>query len=316
MVRFLRAEDAEWWEKQRLQSEKELERFVQDNPGWFAISVATFLSTAMELGGAFVDVLRLGEGAAEGGWGYGKDALRLLTIPGLAGSVGRLGRLGAAAITEMRLLKIAPISSSLPICSWVAATQALRLTGVRHLAAVDDLLKWSGWPTLEQGFKESAFLREIIGALRILGAKIVKLRAPKTLTEVTAAVAENPKGVVLINVKWPKLNPATGEVQYVGHTLTAFRDWIGNFRILDRSGRVVSALDELENLYPGIGKGVPYDEMYFMAEALVVQVMNQATSILAMEVNALILDKRKAEQEIERLRTQEERRRRVLGYSQ
>ena len=33
----------------------------------------------MDLGGGFVDTLKLGEGAAEGGWGYVQDALRLYT---------------------------------------------------------------------------------------------------------------------------------------------------------------------------------------------------------------------------------------------
>ena len=73
------SEYADWWDKQKRETETILGEWVQDNPQWWAVAVATGVQTSMDLGAGFVDVLRFGEGAAEGGLaGVGKDALRLL----------------------------------------------------------------------------------------------------------------------------------------------------------------------------------------------------------------------------------------------
>ncbi len=62
---------------------------MQDNPQWWAVAVAGTVQTSMDLGAGLVDVLRFGEGGAEGGVkGVGKDVLRLLIL------VGPLGRAG------------------------------------------------------------------------------------------------------------------------------------------------------------------------------------------------------------------------------
>ena len=57
---------ADWWDKQHAISNKALDEFVDENPGVFGIVVATAVATAMDVGKGTVDVLRLGEGAAEG----------------------------------------------------------------------------------------------------------------------------------------------------------------------------------------------------------------------------------------------------------
>ena len=57
---------ADWWDRQKLDSEKILTDWVQENPQWWAIAVAGTVQTTMDLGAGFVDVLRFGEGAAQG----------------------------------------------------------------------------------------------------------------------------------------------------------------------------------------------------------------------------------------------------------
>ena len=83
---------ANWWDKQKRETEQILEDWVIENPHWWTIGAATAVHTSMVLGQGFVDVLRLGEGVAEGtAGGVGKDALRLLVV------LGPLARAGAAA---------------------------------------------------------------------------------------------------------------------------------------------------------------------------------------------------------------------------
>src|SRR5688572_18297574 len=89
------SELADWWDKQRRDSEKILDEWVQENPQWWAIGIATATSTAMELGGGMVDALRFGEGMAKGDLkGAVQDGMRLLVVVGPAArATGWLGRL-------------------------------------------------------------------------------------------------------------------------------------------------------------------------------------------------------------------------------
>ena len=59
---------ADWWDEQKTETEQILTEWVQDNPQWWAVGIATAVQTSMDLGSGMVDVLRFGEGAAEGGW--------------------------------------------------------------------------------------------------------------------------------------------------------------------------------------------------------------------------------------------------------
>jgi len=72
---------ASWWDEQHRNSKRELDEFVDEHPNWFGVIVAGNIATAMDLGAGLVDVLRLGEGAAEGGLkGVAQDGLRLLQL--------------------------------------------------------------------------------------------------------------------------------------------------------------------------------------------------------------------------------------------
>ena len=71
---------ADWWDNYAAQTRLILENMVYGNGDlwWLAASI----KTAMDVGSGFVDILRFGQGFAEGGWGYAKDVLRGLAIYG------------------------------------------------------------------------------------------------------------------------------------------------------------------------------------------------------------------------------------------
>ena len=53
---------ADWWDEKKQESSKYLHEFVDEHDCWWAIAIAGSVQTAMNLGGGFVDVLRLGDG--------------------------------------------------------------------------------------------------------------------------------------------------------------------------------------------------------------------------------------------------------------
>ena len=52
------AELADWWDKQHRDSNHILEEWVENNPQWWAVGLATTGATAMDLGHGVVDALR------------------------------------------------------------------------------------------------------------------------------------------------------------------------------------------------------------------------------------------------------------------
>ena len=77
------ADVADWWTQQSNQTTQILDNMVGSHPNSWVVAGA--VQTAMDVGSGFVDMLRFGEGAAQGGWGIGKDIIRGI---GLAGSIG------------------------------------------------------------------------------------------------------------------------------------------------------------------------------------------------------------------------------------
>lgn len=141
------SELADWWDEQHRLSKKELNHFIDNNPTLFGVVVATAAATAMELGAGLVDMLRFGEGTAEGGVkGIGKDALRLIGLAGPLGQGAKMVQI-AANVKPARLI----VDTGGPVCGWVSGAQALRQTGTKALAAVDDLAQALGKSLPELG---------------------------------------------------------------------------------------------------------------------------------------------------------------------
>src|ERR1700751_4126575 len=104
-------------------------RYVAVGAGYSTFKLSTVVAKG------FVDVLRIGDGVQEGGWGYAKDGLRLLMIVGPALRGGR-----------MLLSQVASVDATATIgnCGWIQAARALRMTGVKHFAQLADILGGAG----------------------------------------------------------------------------------------------------------------------------------------------------------------------------
>ena len=252
---------ADWWSEQHRTSKRELDEFVEEHPNWFGIIVAGTTATAMDLGAGFVDVLRLGEGAAEGGLkGIAHDGLRLLQF---APAVGKLSRFALARVM---------VDPGGGICTWVSGAKALRQVGVKAFASVDDLAQAAGLQSIGQ--LGGAFVDKLTPVLQKLGARVTSLGRSANLEAVNVAVRKD--SVVLFSVQWSRAG------QQVGHTLYAFRDSIGRMRYADRTGAVVGALAELEKFYPGIGGAKVYGTAALVQGASIL--ISEGLAVLAMEI--------------------------------
>lgn len=269
---------ADWWDQQHRISEKELDRFVDDNPGLFGVVVATFFSTAMQVGSGTVDVLRFGEGMAEGGLkGFGKDALRAVSI---AGALGK----GAQLVRSFGGARAAQVIQDIPggTCGWVSITKALRQTGYKMYRAVADL---TSEPPMQAELPiAGSQMSQRISVLRQLGARVIdKLRVPKSLQGLQSLTPRD-GSVLMFGVRWER----KGET--VAHALYSFYDHFGRFRIADRSGLVVSSLEELEQLKPGygsIGSAVP-QSVALLKNVFMKFVGPKGLATLAMEVHPVL----------------------------
>lgn len=257
------SEIADWWDGQRRVSAQALDEFVDAYPNWFGVAIAGSVATAMDLGAGLVDVLRLGEGAAEGSAsGIAKDALRLLQF---APALGKAGRFALARVVS---------DPGGGICTWVAATKALRQVGAKAFASVSDLAEAAGLQSVKH--LGGAFVDQTLPVLQKLGARVVHLGMPANLDAVNAAVHGD--GVVMFSVEWSKAGAP------VGHTLYAFKDSIGRLLYADRTGAVVQGLHELERFYAGIGSAKVYGTAAFVQGPRILVV--DGIGVLCMEIVA------------------------------
>lgn len=257
---------ADWWDEQHRISSKALDDMVDAHPNWFSVTVATLAETSMTLGAGLVDVLRLGEGVAEGGVkGYLHDGLRLLQV---APAAGKLSRFVLARVL---------VDAGGDICTWMSATKALRQVGVSSFATVDDLARAAGFGKVSE--LGGAFVDALLPALRSLGARVTALPVLRDISGVMASVRGN--SVVMFSVEW-KMG-----AEQVGHTLYAFRDLLGRLRIADRTGAVVSGLAELEKYYPGIAQAKVYGSAALVEGPRILLV--DGVGVLAMEVRAQLV---------------------------
>jgi hypothetical protein len=240
------SELADWWDEQHRQAKAELDHFVDSNPNLFGVLVATAVSTAMDVGAGSVDTLRFGEGMAEGGVkGMGKDALRLI---GLMGPLGK----GAKIVQTTANAKLARliVDRGGGICGWVSGTQALRQTGTKAFAMVDDLAAALGKTVSELGGSQ---LSQRVELFRQIGARISPLAKVNTLDDIARMTPTN-GAVTMFNVFGKRLNNKK-VLEEVGHAVYAYRDSLGRLRILDRGGsagklgQVFTSLEELAKKY-------------------------------------------------------------------
>ena len=260
-------EIADWWDSQRRESEEALQNWVNASDSEYGMYgravIAAGTSTAMVLGAGLVDVLRIGTGVQEGGWGYARDGMRLLTV---AGPLLRMARLGAARFTY---------NPSGGLCASVATSKAIRHTGNRFFVSAKAIFT-------QTGSRAPRNLNEFLPALRSLGARVQEIN-PGTLSSLYGVVRGNTRSVVMFAVRWNM--PGRGPV---GHALYMFRNSFGRIKIADRSGRIVASFAQLEEYYPGISNASLQGSSILIHNAIVVEGTSLA-SMLALEVNAVLV---------------------------
>lgn len=141
------ADWADWWDKQKSETEQILDDWVMENPHWWVIGAATAVHTSMVLGQGFVDVLRLGQGVAEGtAGGVGKDALRLLVVLGPLVRAGAVASRTLIPLARSANIKIAvQVSGVTGPCTFQAVNNALAVTKGKNLfITVNDMAKALG----------------------------------------------------------------------------------------------------------------------------------------------------------------------------
>jgi len=270
---------ADWWDGQKDEAYTLLREFSYENQNNLILFygprvLALPWMASAEFGSGFIDLLRLGEGIEEGGaGGYAQDGLRLLMF------LGGMPRL--LKITNLKLFT--DPFRSFGVCSWVSATQALRHTGTRFFATVEDLARVSNLHLpksipphpLEIG---GAFVSQMTRVLKQLGARVDPVHV-QSLSEIKALAAKNFRDVVMFSVQWNKMN-ANGTMSRVGHTMYMFKSALG-VRIVDRSGRAVKSLDDLEDLYGGISTATLYaqEPVHVIRGATVLKVSENAAQI-------------------------------------
>jgi outer membrane protein OmpA-like peptidoglycan-associated protein len=270
----------------------------EDVDRWWGVRVAhaaNYAANRVEsfVVGGYVDVLRLGDGIfKEGGWrGWAHDGLRLLQIL----PIGKVSKLIGRSVRRANRIRRAVAISERPgekICGWVSMKQALIQTGVKHAATLDDVIEAARGIALKDSI--GLFASEMAEILRNAGARVTTLLGDAermAFQDLEALVRRQKGGVVMFNLNFENVLRAPGEAAIVGHSLFAYLNDLGQFRMVDRSG-MLRALSDIEQFYPGITKGY-IKGAFHMADALVVRVLDELSRgpvwKIAFEIRSLFL---------------------------
>lgn len=247
---------ADWWDEQKRTSEKFLLEWVEQNPQWWAVGVATAVQSAMDLGAGTVDVLRFGEGMAQGGWsGAGKDALRLLVL------LGPLGRAGGflSRVTHVQRLRFAVAAKGVTgPCTFQAVNNAGSiLRGKNLFLTVRDMAQATGKPLAELkktpkgAFQLGSWIDDLVPFLQ----KHMKVREvyEKLDLQGVLEVARKENGVTIFAIH-SEVTTASGAAKKILHTVIAFRRPGGSLGFADYGGRICGSLEELVR---NLGYGTP-----------------------------------------------------------
>lgn len=268
---------ADRFDQHHAESTQFLLEWVGSNPSTGKVIAAATLATCMDVGKGFVDVLRLGEGAAQGTVkGFLIDGLRLVS---LAGPIGRAAKIAGTA-RNARIARLIADPGG-PRCSWINAAKAMRHSGQKLFASVDDLAQSVGIPLKNM---KGVHLSEIVDALRQIGAKVGNVIDLPSFDLLRRLVPRD-GGVVLVGLRAFK----NGKKLDAGHAVYAFRDAFGRLRFMDRSGHVFSSIDDLAKAYsakvdrfgPKCAAVVKNGFMKFVGP--------KGTATLTLEVQAIIL---------------------------
>ena len=265
------SEYADWWDKNKRETEEILTEWVQDNPQWWAVGIAGTVQTTMDVGAGFVDVLRFGEGIAEGGiGGVGKDALRLLAI------VGPLGRAGGmlSRLLHLRQIRLAvQVKGVTGPCAFQAVNNAMSITKGKSLfLTVKDMAAAMGKPisAFATGNKGRLIVpnsvEKMLAFLRGHGVRIKTYVHGTTISD-AIAVAQSESGVTMFGIRC-----MTTSGKKIAHAVIAVRDTMGRVRFADYGGKYYSTL---EDLVKGLGYGAVDAKGIFLKPNAVIGVVDE-----------------------------------------
>lgn len=252
---------ANWWDQTVVKNQGQVVTWIKENPGLASIVFTPLVPMAFTGADALVDVARIGEGLGEAASdeataldvakGIGTDAMRAFSVIPFFRAPGMVVKFGVQQVAVRASLFTAVRGG---LCTEIAAAQGIRRAGRAIFMNLDDiLLKTRGKPLAELSQAEKA------GGINFatLTSALKDLRIPhRLLAPVSSfeAISNALRGndVILFRVRWiAKLK--NGTEQEATHTLHAFKDFAGKFRISDRTGHIVSSLQELGKLAPGYG---------------------------------------------------------------
>ncbi|MCZ2153179.1 MAG: hypothetical protein LC114_04640, partial [Bryobacterales bacterium] len=226
------SECADWWKKRNEEYHDELEQYVLDNPGYFAVFVATAKATAADYAMvSIVDLARLGEGMAEGTVeGIVRDVFRLLAfLPQgkvLQGSKTLFGR-AIQVLSNLRIWRALEGGLCVPI----SIAQALQRGGYKVAVSLKEIADALGSPLIRI-FKDGTMWHTVEGALKSLGVQFSKFdgAAYRTLDALKRLASEQGKPLLVRIV-----GGGEGHAILVGPTASGVKiiDRVGMFNTLE-----------------------------------------------------------------------------------
>jgi hypothetical protein len=211
-----------------------------------------------QLAGGMVDVLRLGDGWAKGGWGYVEDGLRVTALAPVFGRVANRIRVAVGSRLARRFAR-QPTGSA--ICTWMTGVRTLGESGIRLSWSRNRayaILKELTEEAAKQGLNLRPFpyrigLEDLIPALRRFGIEAKHVGSfLETLDHILTFTRRNPRGVVAFTVEYG------GE----SHTLYA-----QGGRFTDTTGEVFESVAQFQRRYPGAALLTEHGGPYFIPHA-------------------------------------------------
>lgn len=260
------SECADWWEKRNKEYHEELEQYVLDNPGNFAIVVATSKASAADFAMTmWVDLARLGEGAASGTVkGVVQDVFRVLNfVPEAKLAQGSKTIFSRAVQLVSNLTVWRKVEGGL--CAPIAIAQVLQRGGHRIGVGLAEIAEKLGKP-LRAIYKQGVPWSSIEGALTELGLQFSKYdgAAYKTLQSLKT-LAGSKSGPLLVAVTFTK--QVGQKIERAGHAILVGKTASG-VKIIDRYG-MFNTLEEVERYY-GLGKlSIDAQPIFSIANAVI-----------------------------------------------
>jgi hypothetical protein len=231
---------ADDFDSQLSDAEKALNQYVESkNFSTSSMAIASTTIAFMRFGQTFVDMLRLGNGLRQGGWrGIGTDTIRLVNVAGVAGAtVSRLSRI--LVLTQQ---------AGTYTCTWITTANALRRTGQRFFASIEQLAGASGVDLAaiaKSGGTTIKQIKDLIDALKKMGVAIDPVKtASLKVDSLVDLLNARPSGALAFGIKYESGGRA------LGHQLFATYGRIGGLTITDTSGTLYRSVAALSKAYP------------------------------------------------------------------